>query len=353
MHEIDIVKHVIILEYVVVFFIIIFTYLMYGINFYQKRVKFKKIKKLKAYLAKKFLDKQEGYTQKDFAAFPKGFLDLNVILESINSLGIEYKKENHWIELRNAFLLYIAVPLARKKALSSKLTNKLLAAQIFSLQCLKDDEKILLNLFAEEDSIIQMYSLKALISIVSKEAIKIVIDRLSEERGMNQSIFLNILKNSSKEIAKIACEELKNSQDPNRRAICYKILYRSDIEEMNIFPSAKDIYSENMALRFSVIKFLGLCEPKRSLPILLSLLKDPEWQIRVKALRAMENFKKEDMAEKVGKCLTDENWWVRYDAAKLLKKMGENGLLVLKSQKEDKDLFAYEAAQFVLEEEEK
>lgn len=350
MDTITIVKYIIIMEYSMVLFTVIFCFAMYGIKVFETKRHSKKLEKLKAYLEIQISQAKARPTKDDFINLPANVLDLSIFLDVINEFNIKYRHNMQWAKLRTAFLYYIALPIARKKALSFLIANKLLAAQIFSLFPLKRDEKILLNLVQNDNQVIQMYAFKALISIFSIVAIRRIIDIFSNERMLNQSIILSFFLGSSMVIAKLVLNELEQTQDPTRRAICYKILFRCNIDKMKIFPSKKDIFSENIFLRLAVTKFLRKCDKKQAVPILLNFLKDPEWQVKVRALHSIESLKDESLAVEVGKCLNDKEWWVRYNAAKVLTKLGKRGFYILENQNKSKDLYAYEVAQHVLQE---
>lgn len=344
-----VVESAIIIEYSIVFFTVLFIYSMYGFKIYQKKNKRVKIKKLKKYIEAQLAYKKSSYANNDFVGFRKKMLNLDVFLEVVTEFNLLYKDDLLWLEFKRAFFYFVVLPFTRKKAFSLFAKNKLLAAQLFSLSPLKEDERILLRLLLNENFLIQMNAAKALIAIFSEKGIKLLITRLAKERRLNQTVFLTFFQNAPQTVARMVLRELERYKNPYKRAICYKILYRCKATT-NTIPNEQDIFSQNFFLRLAAIRFLSLCKTEKTLSILLSLLKDPEWQIRVKALHSLENFKEDDIAEEVGKCLNDRNWWVRYTSATLLKKIGKKGLLILENQSETKDLFAFEAAQFVLEE---
>jgi hypothetical protein len=94
--------------------------------------------------------------------------------------------------------------------------------------------------------------------------------------------------------------------------------------------AAGHLSSTNVEVRSKALKVLGRTENIRlvdNLPeLVLPLLRDPVWFVRLQAIRSIRALKYEAATPLIGKLIFDENWQVRNEAAQALTVLGEHSL---------------------------
>jgi hypothetical protein len=108
------------------------------------------------------------------------------------------------------------------------------------------------------------------------------------------------------------------------------ILSRLPADPRSIHLAAGHLSSANVEVRSKALKVLGRTENIRlvdNLPeLVLPLLRDPVWFVRLQAIRSIRALKYEAATPLIGKLIFDENWQVRNEAAQALTVFGERSL---------------------------
>lgn len=329
-------------EFAAVALIIVATYIL-KFYFLLKNIKKQRLKiKIDNYF--KILLKENYNTKK----FSKRWHKIEILLPIIQKLN---KTSNqNWPELKDKLFHEVLLPQARKNAYSWFWLNRYMAIQVFVQKIETKDDGYVIKLVNDRVPIVALNAIPLAIKSNSEIAINIVIDKMAKERRLAQGIFLKEFKNSQATVVPIIEKRLKTEKDPYVRATCYKLL-KSFPKKYKIIPKniKKDINSKTLELSLNSIKYLNHLNKKDAEPILNVLLKSKTWQVRVAAIQTLADFKDKKYIHEIANSLEDPNWWVRFNSATALKQYGEPGLKVLKTRDPNKDLYAYEAAQHVLQ----
>ncbi|MCK9420118.1 MAG: HEAT repeat domain-containing protein [Nitrospirae bacterium] len=108
------------------------------------------------------------------------------------------------------------------------------------------------------------------------------------------------------------------------------ILSRLPADPRSARLAAGHLSSKNAEVRSKALKVLGRDETvrviKNLLELVLPLLQDPVWFVRLQAIRSIRALGPEAAAPSIGKLIFDENWQVRNEAAQALTVLGEGSL---------------------------
>jgi hypothetical protein len=108
------------------------------------------------------------------------------------------------------------------------------------------------------------------------------------------------------------------------------ILSRLPADPRSVSLAAKHLSSTNAEVRSKALKAVGRVENVRAIhnlpELVLPLLQDPVWFVRLQAIRTLRALAYEAFAPAVEKLIFDENWQVRNEAAKALIALGERSL---------------------------
>jgi HEAT repeat protein len=78
--------------------------------------------------------------------------------------------------------------------------------------------------------------------------------------------------------------------------------------------------------------------------LLTTMLSDPEWFVRAAAAKAFDSLRVDDGAfGALRRCMSDETWWVRVNAAHALAQQGDGGVETLLAAVEGDDAFSRDA----------
>ena len=102
-------------------------------------------------------------------------------------------------------------------------------------------------------------------------------------------------------------------------------------------------------IRIRAAKSLGQIPDRRSSVALVRALGDDSWEVRAQAAKSLGRIGDEDTLAPLSACLEDRNWWVRYNSAHALAALGEAGAAELTRVVDARQGFARDIALQVLE----
>ncbi len=125
--------------------------------------------------------------------------------------------------------------------------------------------------------------------------------------------------------------EQKSGQDKLWVISCVlDILSRLPADPRSVHLAAVHLSSTNVEVRSKALKVLGAAgniSTVHNLPeLVLPLLRDPVWFVRLQAIRSIRALKYEAATPLIGKLIFDESWQVRNEAAQALTVFGERSL---------------------------
>jgi hypothetical protein len=170
---------------------------------------------------------------------------------------------------------------------------------------------------------------------------------MAQESWLTQSLYIQAFDNVSYATCYIIMNQLKSSKDPAIKATCYNILLK--YPRINVdWDIAIDIQPGNMLLMLAALRFIAHSQWRLALPILINLLNDSNWQVKVVTLSCLKDLNAVEAIPQITASLSDSNWWVRVAAAQALKSFGKAGEKALKSLHMDVEIIDDNIADSVL-----
>jgi HEAT repeat protein len=282
-----------------------------------------------------------------FSVFPKKAKKMNVLLPIINKFDETLHSQN-WNKLKAKIGEEILHKLAKKNATHRRWRHRFLAAECFKVYAVRQDEDFLVKLIKDKFPLVTLSASVTAIKLGTAKLINALIDRMSQERRLTLTMFLMLFENASSEIYHIVSDRLNNERNPFIRTSCYKILQKLPATQ-KIENFHNDLQTNNLELKLSVLHYISYAQCKDAVLVLKKMLKDKEWEVSSVAVRLLGNLGAVEAISEISNMLENPEWWVRLNAALALKKLGNEGIIVLKTQNPDKDRYAYEVAQHVLQ----
>lgn len=125
------------------------------------------------------------------------------------------------------------------------------------------------------------------------------------------------------------------------------ILSRLPADPRSVHLAAQYLSSMNSEVRSKALKVVGRAENVRAIQnlpnLVLPLLRDPVWFVRLQAIRSIRALGPEGAAPLIEKLIFDENWQVRNEAAQALAVLGERSLDIFLDILTGSDRFAKES----------
>lgn len=280
---------------------------------------------------------------------PKNFLNRWHRLDLLIPIFRKFSRENipEWTTEKHHFAKLMMLPLAKKQAVSRIKSHRVYAAMAFEYFMEEEDEPFVCELIRDTTPLIHLHSSIAAVQFGSERCLYEVVSSMTKSRRLGQSLYLNIFKTADPRVGSIIENFLKTEENSYTAALCYKILMLFPVTNSTI-DSSKAIVSENIELQLAAIRYEVYTKKQATIPFLIGCLADERWETRALACNLLGSLDAKDAANHLGAALHDPVWWVRINAARALKELGDQGIAILEAQTPEKDLYAYETAQYIL-----
>ena len=333
-------EYMIFIEIICVILIVIFCYLMYA--YYRSRSAH--TQKRQSVIQNTIKSNLQSKKPLSLTSFKERDYELSYFIPVISNLYTDENKNNLKVVLCDIFDERL-LPLARKHYKSRSWMKRFYAAHTFFYKPTPADLEHMSKLIKDGTTLISLYAMKACISLGTSIAIERVILQISTHRKLSESIFIQCFESADASTKQHVLELLAKSSEPYVKACCYRCLAMYPDKQAS--QARQDVFSEHKELRLEAIRMLQYNPESQDL--LLKLFDSKDWESRCQAIKSLSKLKLADTARYFEKMLQDEAWWVRFDAAKVLKNFGPNGISILQRQKPDNKL-AHQISQFVLQE---
>ncbi|MCC5831499.1 MAG: HEAT repeat domain-containing protein [Chlamydiales bacterium] len=281
-----------------------------------------------------------------FSQFPSRLRDISAVLAAIVELDKE-EKDPQWGLLKREICREYLLPQARNLIKRPHWTSKLKALRCFIHYSEHKDENAILRQLNHKIPVVRFTAAHAAIKIGTDNALFELINVMnSSSRFLRQPVREALLKGGEKTFLYVE-KRLESETDPYARLSCIEIA-KERMNDHIVSLIEKDLHAEHKNLRIGAIKALGHYKNPRSARLLIPLLQDPEWEVRALAARSLGYQEAKESASALETLLKDQTWWVRMNSALALKRLGSEGIEILKGLQPDTDLYAYEAAHYVL-----
>ncbi len=195
-----------------------------------------------------------------------------------------------------------------------------------------ENESSALKLFPlldDTDPGILSVTVRALSKIGSREALRRVVEKLP--RLLGQSLVAGkametALLNFDAAAVPVLIEQLGEHREPLVVSTVLEILSRFPPESRAVFLAIEHLNDADPEVRSRALKVVGRAEknlPQHLPSLIIPLLSDPVWFVRLQAIKAARALGCEQAAGPLGKLLFDENWQVRSGAALALTGLGD------------------------------
>jgi HEAT repeat protein len=202
---------------------------------------------------------------------------------------------------------------------------------------------------AEEDPEILTVTVRALCRIGNLAGLKAILARLPElyaKSLVSQKTIEASLINHSAYAVPVLIARGQESEDPKIKASLLRVLSHLPAIPMSLSFAEENLTAHDAEVRAGAIRVFGsscasseLCHPD----LLLPLLEDPVWFVRLQTARALEQLRYERSVVRLGTLLLDPNWQVRNAAARALANIGDASLAVFLNVLKYRDRYAKES----------
>ncbi len=201
----------------------------------------------------------------------------------------------------------------------------------------------------EEDPEILTVTVRALCRAGGQEGLKGVLERLPElytKSLISQKTIEASLISFNAEAVPLLVDSGRRCGDPKVTASLLRALSHLPATPESVDFAAANLSVPDAEVRARAVRVLGRPDPSSDLArpnLLLPLLGDPVWFVRLQAARALERLRYEGAVDALGHLLLDQNWQVRNAAARALANIGNASLDVFLNILKYKDRYAKES----------
>ncbi len=200
----------------------------------------------------------------------------------------------------------------------------------------------------EKEPEILTVTVRALCRIGTPEALKGILERLPElyqKSLVSQKTVDASLINFQADAVPLITAYGERTADPRIKASLLEVLSHLPATAASLSFAESHLRSTDPEVRARAIRVFGrrAAEGVSRPELLLPLLQDPVWFVRLQAARAIENVKWEKAVDDLGALLLDPNWQVRNAAARALAHIGNASLDVFLNILQDRDRYAKES----------
>ena len=165
----------------------------------------------------------------------------------------------------------------------------------------------------------------------TKKIVHAIVNRLYLDKTYKKR-FMAIYYKVDKNFKKYIYEELINAKDPYWKVACYSLITLDEQNEYYFDEIKEDLNSNIVILQLKAIKAMGELNIPKIRPYLAKMLLNPNWKIRNKVIKVLENTKAVWGINYIAHCVLDSSSWVRSSAINALISFGTKG----KAQLENK-----------------
>ncbi|HLE40684.1 MAG TPA: HEAT repeat domain-containing protein [Nitrospirota bacterium] len=240
----------------------------------------------------------------------------------------KYRKEVRQLFYRLGYRAYY-----EKKLKSSRVTTKAAAVdKVGKMLSEFSTGKLIEVLNSENNPEILTVTIRALCRNNYREGLKAILERLPDLYGKNlisQKTIETSLVHCSADAIPLLVAYGRKYGNPKITASLLEVLSRLPANPMALYYAGANLGAYDAEVRARAIKVLGRREASEGVlhpALLLPLLEDRVWFVRLQAANALGTLRYERAVDKLGALLLDQNWQVRNAAARALTHIGDASL---------------------------
>ncbi|MBY0545010.1 MAG: HEAT repeat domain-containing protein [Gammaproteobacteria bacterium] len=242
---------------------------------------------------------------------------VHLLIETFMAWDKAHKDSQNWQRYHVELMKEQILPAASHYIKSRNWTKRFWLLECLDYYMDQNYETILIKLINDPFSIISIGSTHIAIRFGSRRVLQSLLDKICLEEGHFQVLYISQLT-STPILYTLIEEKLIMSQEAHARESCYRILAEIGAKREFYNFAVNDVDSTNLELKLAAIRLLSDTNPEAATPILIALLKHPNWLVRNAAIRGMAHLKNNAIIPYVIEACNDSTWWVRVNAAKIL-----------------------------------
>ncbi len=221
----------------------------------------------------------------------------------------------------------------------------LLEAYNYSIE--KQDRQNLIRFIQSPSAILGINAIKLSHLVASEDIYQAIIDKLRLLDQFTQKIYIVQLQNHPL-LQTVLKKNIEHTQDAILKITCYRIVEHIAPDPDFFDLALSELNQSDRGIKLAAIPVLAAADPKRAKDILIQLLKDKEWLIRNKSVKALGKIQQPNTSTAIAACLNDEARWVRVNAATALQNFGDEGHLLLTEYKVSEETLQSSVAAYFL-----
>jgi len=214
--------------------------------------------------------------------------------------------------------------------------------------CLLSTSQLIPMLDANDPEILSV-TVRALSRLRAKEGLAAIVERLPVLLGkslVTRKAMETALLNFGREAIPYLTDYQEDPNDPWILSCVLEMLSLLPPDERSLSLAMKYLGSANPEVRSKALKVIGndgYAIASQASHLILPLLQDPVWFVRLQAVKSINELANDSAAKLLEKLLFDENWQVRSEAALALARMGSSAIDVFYDALKTKDVYAKES----------
>ncbi len=226
--------------------------------------------------------------------------------------------------------------------------RRLSAAQAIAVVARDEDLPVLERLVSDPHAVVQLATVGALRRVDCRALVDTAL-RLAESSGsVVRHFLLEALAESpglDVELVRRRLAEPRSDEEARTLMDLVQELARPEFLA-DAIPHATN---PNLEVRISLARVLGRLPHPAASDTLCRLLADEAWQVRAQAAVGLGAIGAREAAVSLRDALRDPSWWVRLRAALALRRLGEDGIRMLRGFRPEEDRYGFEMSRYVLD----
>lgn len=199
----------------------------------------------------------------------------------------------------------------------------------------KESLSLLTDYIKNQDTYIQLAALRGLALRQAISRLPEIIAHLEKSNQRNVLILADILQRFGGEATKYICDLAKSNALKETRIAA--IMSLGLISDLKAIPTlVKLANNDDNEISAQAISSLGEIGDDSAEKLLLSKLKSKSQMVKIQTIQAVGEMGIEKAIPLLNELLSHKNWWIRFRAAEALIQLGGRGILILKSNLDNK-----------------
>lgn len=236
---------------------------------------------------------------------------------------------DEWSALKIELTLKFLLPTARQLVHHSKWIRRSFAVRCFALATEDQDIPLLLELLDDPMVLVANRAALALIRAESYIGVENVILRMSISSGYRRCFYRDLLLEGSVKVFAWIIRIAIVDKDPRIHLATLEVLSHRVIVDSLPFLQ-EDLQSLNADIRKMAVTICAINPHHATSELLLQHVSDREQEIRLKAIAGLRHFREEKVFTTLKTLLKEPEWNIRLEAVRALKSMGPQGVDLLR-----------------------